>query len=121
MDWSQNEDAPLREALQALAQSLDRMRRLKGDGIAGLPRELAGEAEALVGQLAALGLFVVPVGELEQWLAGVGVTASKQNKWAWANEAAAKVRLGEPQKDDVWAFIRAVATFLLRALNRPPA
>jgi len=118
MDWSRNEDAPLRGVLQTLAQSLDRMGRLKGGGIAGLPQDIATEARALVDQLARLGLFVVPVGELEQWLAAVGVTASKQNKWAWANEAAAKVRQGKPQSGDVWDFIRSVAAFLRGALNR---
>lgn len=117
MDWSRNDDGPLREGLQALAQSLDRMRRLKTGGIDGLPGELATEAGALVEQLAKLGFFVVPVGELEQWLATIGIRAPKQSKWAWATEAAERVRQTKPQNGDVWGFIRSVATFLRRALN----
>ena len=116
MDWSQNEDAPLRRTLQALAQSLDRMRRLKAGGLAGLPPDVATEARALVEQVAKLGLFVVPVGELEQWLTTIGVTASKENKWAWANEAAAKVRQAGPQNDDVWDFMRSGVRLLVQAL-----
>jgi hypothetical protein len=117
MDWSKNQDTPLREALQVLAQNLDRMRRLKRGGIASLPADIALQTRALVEKLALLGLFVVPVGELEEWLATNGVTTSKHNKWAWANEAAARVRKTGPQDGDVWDFMRSVARFLTQVLK----
>ncbi|OLE61783.1 MAG: hypothetical protein AUI36_11225, partial [Cyanobacteria bacterium 13_1_40CM_2_61_4] len=107
-DWSQNHDLPLRSALQELAQQLDRMRRLKRGGVKTLPASLAGEVSSLIGKLSTIGIFVVPVGELEEWLADYGVAISKHNKWAWANEAAVKVRQVGAQTADVWQFIRSV-------------
>jgi len=117
MDWSKNQDAPLREALQTLAQNLDRMRRLKHGGIASLPGDVGAQASALIERLAQVGVFVVPVGELEEWLTSLGIEASKRNKWAWASEAAAKVRKAGAQSGDVWDFTRTVARFLTTALE----
>jgi len=117
MDWSQNQDAPLREALQLLVRRLDRMRRIKSGGIDSLPAEVATQARTLVDELAKVGLFVVRVGELEEWLATNEVTAPKSNKWAWANEAASMIRKVGPQNGDVWDFVRSVAAFLNKTLN----
>jgi hypothetical protein len=75
-DWLQNHDAPLRSALQELAQLLDCMRRLKPGGIAALPVQLTGRVSSLVATLAAIGVFVVPIGELEEWLVDCGISAS---------------------------------------------
>lgn len=67
-------------------------------------------------QLAVYGLFVVPVGEVEGWLALLGVTAAKP---AWL--PAMFERLGaeptspgyvHPADNDVWAFIRSVSQWL---------
>ena len=119
-DWSQNHDLPLRAALQELAQQLDRMRRLKRGGVKTLPASLAGEVSSLIGKLSTIGLFVVPVGELEEWLADYGVAISKHNKWAWANEAAVKVRQVGAQTADVWQFIRSVGSYLVGAPANQP-
>jgi hypothetical protein len=59
-----------------------------------------------------IGLFLVPVGELVCWLTSEGIAASKQTKWAWAIEAAAKVRELGAQKRDVWGFMREVGAKL---------
>ena len=79
-----------------------------------LPDPVAAQLMKLMERAASIGLFLVPVGELEGWLSAYGVTASKkESKWAWANEAASRVReLGAPQVGDVWDFMRKVGTFV---------
>ena len=112
MDWSKNDDAALRSKLSELAKALDRMRRIKAGGLAALPQSLGASAASLVASLAAIGLFVVPVGELEGWLASWPLAVSKQRKSAWANAAATKIREVGAQSGDVWAFTRMVAAYL---------
>jgi hypothetical protein len=115
MDWGKHEDKAVRDALVDIAQGLDRMRRLKQrGGIASLPPDLALEVKALQESLSEIGVFVVPVGELEGWMAEKGIKSSKRSKWAWAIEAAELVRRVGVQGGDVWEFIRAVASHLSR-------
>jgi hypothetical protein len=112
LDWAQEHDATLRTRLQQLARRLDRMRRLKTATSEPLPEYIREPLQALIEGLRLNGLFVVPVGELEEWLATRNIRASKQNKWAWANEAASLIRAVGPQSDDVWAFIGSVGDYL---------
>ena len=112
LDWAKGSDVELQKALQSIANRLDRMRRLKKGGVNNLPTEIAEPLKALVGDLREAGLFLVPVGELEEWLAGRGVAPSKQEKWAWANEAASRVKELGAQSGDVWDFVRNVGQYL---------
>ncbi len=112
LDWSKEHDSALRSRLQQIARRLDRMRRLKATTSEPLPDEIRVPLQTLIERLHLRGLFVVPVGELEEWLSTRGIRASKQNKWAWANEAASLVRAVGPQPDDVWAFIASVGDYL---------
>jgi hypothetical protein len=118
MDWVKNTDAPLRQTLLGLAHSLDRMGRLKRGGLGALPQEIAKPLKVLIDDLMDLGLFLVPVGELEEWLVGESITASKQNKWAWANDAAARVRQLGAQDRDIWNFMREVGAYVTREFAR---
>jgi len=56
--------------------------------------------------------WIATIGELENWLSTEHIAASKQTKWAWANDAAAQVRLMERKEDDVWEFMTKVGTYL---------
>ena len=94
------------------------MGRLKKGNVNAMPLELAEEIRVLVSKLKAVGLFLVPVGELEGWLADQGVAASKQEKWAWANTAASRIKQIGSQQGDIWDFIRGIGTYLGRELNR---
>jgi hypothetical protein len=116
MDWANSDDVHLRGRLNGLAHELDRMSRLKRGGIGAMPRDLAVDAQALAERLSTVGLFVVPVGELEQWLSGRGISPSARNKWAWANEAAGTIRRLGTQDGDIWGFARSIADYLQRAL-----
>ncbi len=82
----------------------------KPRGTAGLSGNARAIVENCVQALAAFGVFVVPVGELEGWLASLGVARGRKRDWIVATFAA----LGsdpsgsgyvQPGEDDVWAFL----------------
>jgi hypothetical protein len=116
-DWDEDTDGPLRRRLLQIASDLDRMGRIKRGGVAALPVDLRAITLSIIDELANLGLFLVPVGELEGWLETYGNRVSKKEKWAWANEAALLVHKAGPQEDDVWGFIRRVGQHLRSRLS----
>lgn len=113
-NWNNEEDMQIRRQLNRLAERIDRMRQLKRGGLGGLPPAVSSTAESLVADLAQVGLFVVPVGELEEWLRPFNLEASKRNKWAWANAAAQVIQANGRQTVDVWDFMQSVGRHLLR-------
>src|SRR5262245_42481341 len=112
MDWSCGDDLNIRRELKRLSNNIDRMRRLKRGGVSSYTGELGDEMRKVLGQLQKHGLFLVPVGELEEWLAGRDVGVSKSDKRQWSNAAAQLIQKLGPQDDDVWAFVSSVARFL---------
>lgn len=116
-DWSKRDDVSVRNELRALSNDIDRMRRLKRGGIADFDQPLQGQIRDIVDRLARIGLFLVPVGELEEWLAAHDVGVSKSDKRAWSNAAAELISKVGQQDGDVWAFMRAVAQFLTGLAN----
>ena len=111
-DWNNGDDRTLKDTFSRLSSSLNGMRKLKRGGIHVLPSEVAGTLGGLIEKFAAIGLFLVPVGELEEWLSGCGIEASKKKKWAWANEAADYIRSSELKDDDIWKFVRQIGGYL---------
>jgi hypothetical protein len=87
--------------------------KIKIDGLAALEPEPRATVEAFLAELATVGIFVVPTGELESWLPALGVT----NKQRWVTDML--VRLGAkgtgtyvpPGEGDVWAFVEGVAAW----------
>jgi hypothetical protein len=112
MDWNQRDDVELRRRLGRLGNDMDRMRRLKRGGIAAYSGELRDKIEVVVEQLRSHGLFLVPVGELEQWLATDDVGVSTSDKRAWSNAAAQTVQKVGKRDGDVWGFVAAVGRYL---------
>jgi hypothetical protein len=106
-DWRATNDRAIRMKLISLSNDLDRMRRLK-TGISSLPPEVAAPLGELVKALKKVGLFLVPVGELEQWLTPEQVPTSRANKAAWASAAAAYIQSKGTAADGIWDFIRDV-------------
>ena len=117
MEWGAGHDHAVRKSLNSLAARLDRLRRLKHGGIDALPVPLPTLFSALTSTLAESGLFLVPVGELEGWLADKGLKSSRGRKWAWANEAAEMLRKLPPEPKDIWGFIRGISSYLRAALG----
>lgn len=116
-DWSVGDDHAIRRSLSSLAGKLDRLRRMKQGGVAALPDPLRMLFKELIETLASVGLFLVPVGELEGWLADKPIQSPRSKKWAWANEAAELLRKLEPETGDIWAFIRRISAYLQTALG----
>src|SRR5262249_24557861 len=91
-------------------------KELKDKGVTSLKAAERAACEALLKQLESYGLFVVPVGEVEGWLKGLGVSGAKS---AWA--VAMLDRLGAdpnaagyvaPSSGDVWDFLRGLGAWL---------
>lgn len=112
MDWHEGDDVGIRKRLNRLAADIDRMRRLKSGGIASYEGELGEALASLVERLAAVGLFLVPVGELEEWLADYNVGVSKSDKRAWSNAAAQTIQKQGRRGGDVWTFVESVGRYL---------
>jgi hypothetical protein len=109
--WPGELDVAIRRELNGLGQELDRMRKIKSDGVTGLPPSTAEQVSKLLIDLSKVGVFLVPVGELEGWLPGQ-ISVSKKNKWAWANEAALFIQSAVTHEGDVWDFVRKIGRFL---------
>ena len=112
--WADEEDIELRRELLRISQQLDRMRELKRGGLSALPESIAKPLTELLSLLGACGVFLVPVGELEGWLASAGIQESRDNKWAWANAASMYIQSRGAHPGDVWDFIRDVGRYLSR-------
>jgi hypothetical protein len=95
--WENNDDDKIRQKLTAISQELHRMRRLKSGSLSTLPQNIANPLGELIELLKAVGVFVVPVGELENWLAALRIQA-----------------IG-PATGDIWDFLRDVGAYLQRA------
>lgn len=60
-----------------------------------------------------VGIFLVPVGELEDWVHDLVMDGpSKTKKAEWANHAANRIRTADPRGNDIWDYIRKIAMFL---------
>ncbi|CAH8206902.1 ATP-dependent nuclease [Vibrio aestuarianus] len=88
------------------------------NGILELPKKHQDSVQMLIENLAKFGLFVVPVGALEQWLRCLEITDGRHGP-QWIMEAFAK--MGEdpedegylmPSEGDVWQFIRNVSMWV---------
>lgn len=104
-------------AIQALPAAMNGKLAIKHGGVRALEAADQALARALLTKVAEYGLFVVPGGELESWLIGLGVAAS--NKADWIVDVFN--RLGDddkspsyirPSADDVWAFIDTIASWV---------
>jgi len=115
MSWADDDDKNIKRRLQALASGVDRARRLKEKSAASLPEDVAASLIGLLETLNGVGLFLVPVGDLEQWLATEALDVSKTKKWAWADAAARRIAERGKQAGDVWDFVRAVGQYLARS------
>jgi len=108
MEWNERDDIELKRRIRRLANDIDRMQRLKRGGINAYTGELADKMRVLLDRLKVFGLFLVPVGELEEWLKGYDVGVSKSDKRAWSNAAAQLIQKSGKQTGDVWDFVSEV-------------
>jgi len=112
LNWSEGHDRELRSSLSQINAELNGMRGLKKGGINALPAQFSQQISRHLDELKSFGLFLVPVGELEYWLDGVAIAASKKKKWAWANEASDYITINPAQDGDIWDFMRNIGDYL---------
>jgi hypothetical protein len=114
-------------------QQLERVRRTLGDLSAGLSetarlkmgleslnnQAVYHDLKAFLGDLRSLGVFLVPCGELEDWVLHLMEGApSKKKKPERANFMANRIRETPVGADDIWAFIRRMAEYQRDEINR---
>jgi hypothetical protein len=89
---------------------------MKKDGVQGLPKADQTTADALFDTLADHGVFVTRKGELESWLASLGVPGKKTDGTVGMLTKLG-IRMGDPsyvhpQANDVWQFLRSIAAWV---------
>ncbi len=85
-------------------------------GIQALDAVGRAMAESLIASVAQYGVFVVPVGEVERWLAALAV-AGEKGRWLMAmfermGADPSMVDYVRPAAGDVWAFVDTVASWI---------
>ena len=124
IDPANNGDTQLRAKLQRLIP--DRLHDFKQRGLDAISSHaddgtsktsLSGEVEAILKELQKVGLFLVPVGELESWLPILMKGQGREDKSQWAILAAEKIEDTGERNEDIWKFIHAVSEHLLKQLE----
>jgi energy-coupling factor transporter ATP-binding protein EcfA2 len=120
VEWEKGDDITLKAELRGLAAKIDRMRRLKNGGVAAFKEQpvIQAQLEYIVARLRAIGLLLVPVGELEHWLPELMSGTSKEKKAEWANVAAMKVRDTPSEAKELIKFIKDMVAFHLAEAHR---
>lgn len=114
LSWKTADDETLAKDLRALANAVDRKKRVKLGGLGSFDHspDVKKRLEAFVTECAGVGLFLVPVGELEGWSPSLMQGASlSDNKAEWANEFVRRLREHPDQAADIVAFVREVDSF----------
>jgi hypothetical protein len=116
LNWENRDDIAIKRVLTGLAEKLKRRRRLKDGGVDAYS-QLPAVFEPLtkiVAKCHSVGLFLVPVGELECWVRHLMTDVTESGKPERAMIAAAKIRDCTEKKGDIWAFMEKVLEFLTR-------
>ena len=103
------------EDMGTLGNPPNEIRRCKVDGVAGI-EDAADRArvEAFLATLADIGLFLVPVGEIEKWLTQFNLT----NKQTWVTDmlkhlgSVGSAAYVTPGDGDVWEFVEGIARWI---------
>jgi hypothetical protein len=120
LDWKNAQKlGQVRRTLSDLSTGLSQTARLKM-GVESLSdKTVYHDLKAFLGTCRSHGLFLVLVGELEDWVPALMADGpSKKKKPEWANFAANKIREAPIQNDDIWAFVRRTAEFQRDEINR---
>ncbi|MCH8043032.1 MAG: ATP-binding protein [Planctomycetes bacterium] len=111
LDWKKGNDEQVRRKLSRTANDLARSGRLKKGGIRKLEEHppIYHALEKIIADCRGVGLFLVPVGELEYWIPHLMKdSVSKSKKPEWANEATLQLRKNPPEEGDIWGFIQSM-------------
>jgi hypothetical protein len=121
LDWSDVEQlGRVRGTLGDLSAGLSETARLKM-GLESLSDQTVyHDLKAFLGDLRSVGVFLVPCGELEDWVPHLmdGAPSKKKKKPARANFMANIIRETPVGADDIWAFIQKMAEYQRDEINR---
>ncbi|MBE9113779.1 AAA family ATPase [Nodosilinea sp. LEGE 07298] len=112
-DWTNVEQLKrIRKDLSELSAGLSQTARLK-KGLESLQTyPVYHDLVALLHKCRIHGLFLVPVGELEDWIPLLTTDGpSRKRKAEWANFAANRIRESPTNHGDIWEFVRQMACF----------
>ncbi|REK17726.1 MAG: hypothetical protein DWQ37_05655 [Planctomycetota bacterium] len=119
LDWRNGDDNLLRRQLAELSGIVKRVRRLKEGGVSAYKDdpEIYSLLNEVVDGFAQVGLFFVPVGQLEDWVVQLMADVPKRgtSKTDRAAIAADCIRAATDNSGDVWAFTRRVLDYLRAA------
>lgn len=104
----------LKRELKKIRNNADSLLSIKKDGrnSSELDEEALEQFNSLCEECSTIGLFIVPIGELESWLEDYGVTRST-NKKKWIVSALDTIRtLEEDGEKEVWKFLRQIQDYL---------
>jgi hypothetical protein len=112
--WEKRDDIPVAVKLSALRKRIDRLHELKSKGVAAFESSsvLKQQLEEIITRCRAIGIFLVPCGQLENWVPHLMQGVSKENKPEWADEAARRIKEAREKIGDIWHFVKSVAAFL---------
>lgn len=105
-----------------LPELADGRKAYKVNGLEAFQEPARSDIERLVEELSEFGIFLVPEGELEGWLHGLGISAPKRQ---WVVRALG--RLGSnpsdssyvtPADDDVWMFVDSIGRWCSNQARR---
>lgn len=115
-NWNSGGDNVLRGRLNELENQLKRIQKLKEGGIEAYQDcpELQRELQDVVVIFRRIGLFFVPVGELEDWAKQLmtDVPKGRKTKTDRAAIAADRIRAASEKTGDIWAFVQEVLDYL---------
>ena len=107
VDWDHGGDMEMRGELDKVSRTIARSRKLK---IEGLPCDLRQNIDQCLKSLKEYGIFLVPIGELEDWLPTLDL-GNRTRKAAFAVATAARIQEQGRQQDPLWDFVGGIAEY----------
>ena len=113
--WATDDDNKLRSKLNDLEQRVKRIRRLKEGGVKAYDQhpDIREMFVDLIPRCHQLGVFLVPVGELEDWVPSLMTDCGKSRpKLERALVMADRIRTAADKTGDIWVFTQTVMQYL---------
>jgi hypothetical protein len=121
--WANRDDIAVHEKLSTLRNRIDRLHELKSKGTEAFSAssQVRQDLEQIIQRCKVIGLFLVPCGQLENWVPYLMQGVSKRYKAQWADEAARRIQDSATKTGDIWDFVRSVTTFLQHQAKSQPS
>lgn len=117
-EWRNDGDNILRRHLTELVGLLKRVQRIKEGGVDAYAdqTEIQKQLKEIINRYSSVGLFFVPVGELEDWVKHLmpDISKSSKSKTDRAAIAADRIREAAEKKGDIWDFVKNVLNYLTK-------